>query len=97
MSTRCLWSLFEIYSSVAAIAAVKASANKVVNQHGNLIAHERFHKRCELVVKYITKIQQALSGETELELLNPLRRHARQKIGQFCSALMLCPVLQMKY
>ena len=64
------------------IPAVKASANRVVNNPGNLQAHEKFHRRCEMVLKFVNKIQAALSGQTELELLNPLRYKAREKIGE---------------
>ena len=64
------------------IPAVKASGNKLLNHQGDLATHEKFHKRCDLVVKCVAKIQQALSGETELELLNPLRYKAREKVGK---------------
>ena len=64
------------------IPAIKASANRVVNYPGNLQAHEKFHQRCEMTLKCVAKIQKAFSGQTELELLNPLRHRAREKIGE---------------
>ena len=72
----------KIRKFIAVIPAVKASANRVVNHPGNLQAHEKFHKRCEMALKCVAKIQEAFSGRTELELLNPLRYRAREKIGK---------------
>ncbi len=59
------------------IPAVKSSANRVVNDPGEVKLHETLHKRCDLLVKVTAKVRQALDGDNHPDLLSPQRSRVR--------------------
>ena len=59
------------------IPAIKTSANRVVNDFGELRLHESLHKRADVLLLTVGKIRRAVEGDQQLDLTSPARCKAR--------------------
>ena len=59
------------------IPAVKTSANRVLNDMGELRLHETLHRRADTVMAGVIKLRAALSGHGHAQLMSPARTTAR--------------------